>query len=50
MLCGGHAVSHTKRTFMGSAYSSNNVEEHVRSSHRRHVVRSTGCGRELGVL
>jgi len=35
---------------MESEYSLNNVEEHVRGSHKRHVVRSSDSGRELGVI
>lgn len=50
MSCGGHVVSRPKRTFIGSEYSSNNVEEHALGSHRRHDVRSTKGSRELGVL
>jgi len=50
MSRGGHVVSRKKRTFMGSGYSSSNVEEHVRGSHRRHVVRSTDSGKKLGIL
>jgi len=50
MSCGGHVVSRKKRTFVGSEYSSSNVKEHVRGSHRRLVVRSIDGGRELGVL
>jgi hypothetical protein len=50
MSCGGHVVPRTKRTIMGSEYSSKNVKEHVRGSHRRYDVRSTNGGREIGVL